>query len=85
MVKDGVGLPLPRFGVVRVRKVIEHVSDEDACSLSSLGLLAPVEHEPVGDVLHEIARDPLDVGALFVGQHGVGPREQVEDRELRLG
>jgi hypothetical protein len=80
-----VGLPLPRLGVVRVRQLVEDVSYEYAGRLAGLGLLAPVDHDPIRDVLHELAGDPLDLLALLVSQNRIRLCEQVEHRELGLG
>jgi hypothetical protein len=41
-----------------------------------------VEHEAVGDVLHELPGDLLDVGMLLLSQHRIGLRQKVEQRKL---
>ena len=64
VVEDRVALALPGLRVVGVRQLVEYVADQDASGLAGLGLAAPVEHEAVGDVRHQLARDLLDLRAL---------------------
>ena len=84
VVEDRVGLSLPGFGVIASGKLLEHVLDQYARRLARLRLPAPVEHEPIGDVLHQLARDLLDLRALLVGQLWVGLGQQVEHGKLGL-
>jgi len=72
MVEDGVGLALPSRRVVDLRQLVEDVLDESASGLACLGLLGPVEHEALFDVLHEFSCDSLDVVALRLRQDGIG-------------